>query len=234
MTRSGREDGDPLTGSSWSRPDTVAGFARSAPNPALMQCAAREMDAGWERLLDIGCGAGRNIVPLARLGWNAIGVDLSLPMIAAAVTRVRDEHLETRLRLALAAMHELPFATRSFDFIIAHGIWNLARSGAEFRRALGEAARVARPESALFVFTFSRNTLPRDAQPVPDESFVFTQFSGQPQCFLTSEELVAELGAVGFSVDPLTPLRELNLPKPGTLYGGGPVIYEGVFRRTAG
>jgi SAM-dependent methyltransferase len=155
-------------------------------------------------------------------------------MIAAAATRVRDEHLETRLRLALAGMHELPFPARSFDFIIAHGIWNLARSGREFRLALAEAARVARPGSALFVFTFSRNTLPPDARPVPDESFVFTQFSGQRQCFLTSEELVAELGAVGFSLDPSRSLRELNLPKPGTLLGGGaPVIYEGLFRNSA-
>jgi SAM-dependent methyltransferase len=235
VTRSGPEDGDPLMGSSWSRPDTVAGFARSAPNPALMQCAASEMDAGSKRLLDIGCGAGRNIVPLARLGWNAVGIDLSLAMIAAAVTRMRDEHLETHLQFALAGMHELPFPARSFDFIIAHGIWNLARSGREFRLGLAEAARVARPRSALFVFTFSRNTLPPDARPVPTESFVFTQFSGERQCFLTSEELASELGAVGFSPDPLSPLRELNLPKPGTLYSGGaPVIYEGVFRRTAG
>jgi ubiquinone/menaquinone biosynthesis C-methylase UbiE len=199
-----------------------------------MQCAARERDAGSKRLLDIGCGAGRNIVPLARLGWSAIGVDLSLPMIAAAAARARDEHLETGLRLALAGMHQLPFPARSFDFIIAHGIWNLARSGHEFRLALAEAARVARPHSALFVFTFSRSTLPPDAQPITSESFVFTQFSGQPQCFLTSRQLVAELGAAGFSLDPSSPLRELNLPKPGTLFGGGPVIYEGVFRSTAG
>ena len=234
MTRSRSEDGDPLAGSPWSRPETVAGFARSAPNAALMQCAASEMSAGSKRLLDVGCGAGRNLVPLARLGWNAIGVDLSLPMIAAAATRVRDEQLDTRLRLALAGMHALPFPAHSFDFIIAHGIWNLARSGREFRLALAEAARVARPRSALFVFTFSRNTLPPDARPVPNETFVFTQFSGGPQCFLTSEELVAELGAVGFLPDPSSPLRELNRPAPGTLYGGGaPVIYEGVFRSTA-
>ena len=197
MTRSGRDDYPPIA-SSWNRPDTVAGFARSAPNPALMQFAASEMNAGSERVLDIGCGAGRNIVPLARLGWEAIGVDLSLPMIAAAATRLQDEHLESQLRLVFASMHELPFAARSFDFIIAHGIWNLARSGSEFRMALAEAARVARPRSALFLFTFSRNTLPPDAQPVPNESFVFTQFSGQPQCFLTSAQLVTELGAVGF------------------------------------
>lgn len=229
---SSQDDRDPLAGSSWSRPDTVAGFAQSVPNEALMQFAAGERNAGAKRLLDLGCGAGRNAVPLARLGWSAIGVDLSLAMIVAVAARVRDEHLENHLRLGLVNMHELPFAPRSFDFIVAHGIWNLARSG-KFRRALAEAARVARPGSGLFVFTFSRNTLPPEAQPVPNESFVFTQFSGQPQCFLTAEQLLRELGAVGFAPDPSTPLRELNLPKPGALYSGGaPVIYEGLFRCT--
>ena len=230
---SSQDNRDPLAGSPWSRAETVAGFAQSAPNEALMQCAAGERNAGATRLLDLGCGAGRNAVPLARLGWNAIGVDLSLPMIVAADARVRDEHLERRLRLALAAMDELPFAARSFDFIVAHGIWNLARSGNEFRRAVGEAARVARPRSALFVFTFSRNTLPLNAQPASHESFVFTEFSGEPQCFLTADQLVTELGAVGFSSDPMLPLRELNRPQPGALHSrGAPVIYEGLFRCT--
>jgi SAM-dependent methyltransferase len=193
------------------------------------------MNAGSKQLLDIGCGAGRNILPLARLGWNAAGIDLSVPMITAAAARVRDGGFDTSVRLALARMHELPFADRSFDFIIAHGIWNLARSGDEFRHALAEAARVARPRCALFVFTFSRSTLPPDAQPVPNELFVFTQLSGQPQCFLTEEQLVTELEAVGFFPNPSTPLRELNLPRPGTLYtSGAPVIYEGGFRCTDG
>ena len=228
-----QDDHDPLAGSPWSRPSTVAGFAQSGPNQALLQFAAGEENNAAKRLLDIGCGAGRNAVPLARLGWNAIGIDLSLLMIAAAAARVRDEHLGSRLRLVLASMHELPFPARSFDFIVAHGIWNLACSGSEFRRALAEAARVARTRSALFVFTFSRNTLPPEAQPVPNESFVFTQFSGQPQCFLTGEQLLRELGAVGFAPDPSTPLRELNLPPPGALYSSGaPVIYEGLFRCT--
>lgn len=226
-----KNDRDPLAGSSWSRPETVAGFARSAPNDTLMRFAEGERVAGAARLLDLGCGAGRNAVPLARQGWSAVGVDLSLAMIAAAAARVRDEHLEDRLRLALANMHELPFAARTFDVIVAHGIWNLARSGAEFRQALAEAARVARPRSALFVFTFSRNTLPAEAEPLQNESFVFTQFSGQPQCFLTAEQLVTELCAVGFAPDGSLPLRELNRPQPGALFtGGAPVIYEGGFR----
>ena len=92
-------------------------------------------------------------------------------------------------------MDQLPMASESFDFIVAHGNWNLARSSSEFRAAIREAARVARPGCALFVFTFSRHTLPPEALPIANESFVFTQFSGQPQCFLTEEQLVTELAA---------------------------------------
>lgn len=226
-------DPDPLAGSPWSEPSTVAGFVQSAPNEALMQIAAQE----WRtpaRLLDIGCGAGRNAIPLARAGWSVVGMDLSLAMLTAAAARVTEDSLAARLQLVLAPMDNLPFASSTFDFVLAHGIWNLARTGREFRTAVGEAARVARPEAALFVFLFSRNTLPPTADPCSGESFVFTQFSGQPQCFLTSEQFIREMGAAGFLQDPSVPLRELNRPQGVLRTRGAPVIYEGVFRRRRG
>jgi hypothetical protein len=127
-------------------------------------------------------------------------------------------------------MGAVPLPDASVDLIVAHGIWNLAASEAEFRAAVREAARVARPGAGLFVFTFSRHTLPESARPVPGERVVFTQFAGVPQCFLTAAELLAELAAAGFSPDPAVPLREHNRPAAGVLRGGGPVIYEAAFR----
>ncbi len=187
---------------------------------------------GSGRVLDLGCGAGRNALPLARLGWEVVGIDLSRPMIGAASQRSREEQLDDRLHWALAAMDAIPMQDRSVDLVIAHGIWNLARSAAEFRRALNEAARVAKPGAGLFVFTFSRNTFPPQTDPVSGEPFVFTQFSGQPQCFLSEGQLVSELGAAGFAPEPAVALTEYNRSRPGTLPSGTPpVIYEAAFRR---
>jgi ubiquinone/menaquinone biosynthesis C-methylase UbiE len=186
------------------------------------------------RVIDIGCGAGRNALPLARLGWKVVGTDLSWPMLRAAASRTHEHRLDDRLHVVLAPMECIPAKDRSFDLVIAHGIWNLARSAAQFRRALEEAARVAKAGAGLFVFTFSRNTMPAQIAPIAGEPFVFTQFSGEPQCFLTEAQLRTELRRVGFAWDPSVPFHEYNVPKPGTLTTGkAPVIYEAAFRREA-
>lgn len=220
---------DPLAGSSWSQPQTVAGFSKSPPNDRLMRVAADELKRLERGLaVDIGCGAGRNAVPLARQGWEVIGLDLSWPMVAAAAGRAAGERVT--LDVVLAPMEALPLRSHSADLIVAHGIWNLAPSSEVFRAAVREAARVARPGALCFVFTFSRHTLLPEARPVNGERFVFTDFSGGPQCFLTEAELDEEMAAAGFVRDPHVPLIEHNLPRPGAVRSGAPVIYEGGFR----
>ena len=219
--------------SQWSTPATVAGFVQSPPNRSLLEFAAVESArSGGRRIVDIGCGAARNALPLARGGWTVIGTDTSAPMLEAAAARLGVERLQGRLFLTTAAMDALPVTGRWADLVIAHGIWNLARSSDEFRRAVRDAARVARRDAALFLFTFSRSTLPPGAEPVVGEQFVFTQFSGEPQCFLTREQIVEELGAAGFTSDPMLPLEELNRPT-GLVRASGPVIFQGAFRLTA-
>lgn len=216
----------------WSSAATVAGFVSSPPNTNLLAFAQAEKARGATRLLDIGCGAARNALPLALAGWRVLALDTSLEMLAAAASRPETKAVPVRLGLTAAAMDELPLPDASADLIVAHGIWNLARSAAEFRRALTEAARVARAGAGLFVFTFSRATLPATAHPVSGETFIFTQFAGEPQCFLTADELTEELAAAGFASESAVPLRELN--RGSRLASSGPVLLEGGFRRCVG
>ena len=99
---------DPLAGSPWSTPGTVAGFVQSPPNDALLRAAAGEWREG-ARLLDIGCGAGRNAVPLAHAGWDVYGTDLSLPMVTTAAARVAAAGPGPRVHLLLAPMDSQQF-----------------------------------------------------------------------------------------------------------------------------
>jgi SAM-dependent methyltransferase len=224
---------DPLAGSPWSAPATVAGFAQSAPNEVLLRFARQELErlGGDGTALDIGCGAGRNAVPLVEMGWTVVGIDLSWPMLEAAAKRTIRGTSAGDLALCLAPMEALPVADGSADLVIAHGTWNLARSDRQFRQAVHAASRAAKPGAGLFVFTFSRHTLPTSAHPVPGEAYVFTQFSGQEQCFLTEAQLLDELAAENFAPDSGVPLTEYNR-RSTTTFQSGPVIYEAAFRKT--
>jgi SAM-dependent methyltransferase len=215
----------------WSSPETVQGFVRSPPNDALIRYAEEIRTRGGRVVLDLGCGAGRNAIPLARAGWQVVGTDNSPAMLEAAAGRRKAEEVSGRLRLIHAGMDALPVANAFADLVIAHGIWNLAASGAQFRTAVREAARAAKPGAGLFLFTFSRHTLPAHVRPVAGETFVFTEFAGEPQCFLTGEEVIQELGAAGFEPDGAVPLHELNRPSGQLRMSSGPVIWEGTFRR---
>src|SRR5450830_1072487 len=103
---------DPLSGSAWSAPGTVAGFADSPPNPTLMRFAEAELARGAACALDVGCGAGRNTIPLAEQGWRIVGVDLLRPMIEAAARRVESGGMAGRVRVALGSMDALPIGNR--------------------------------------------------------------------------------------------------------------------------
>lgn len=213
--------------SPWNSPEMVARLSTSPPNAVLMRFAAEERLRGaGNRLLDIGCGGGCNAVPLAQAGWDVLGLDLSEPMLAAAKRRAEEGNLTQTLHVQSAPMEQLPVEDESFDFIVAHGIWNLACSAVEFRSAVREAARAARPGAALFVYTFSRNTFPVATKPVAGETFVYTKFSGRPQCFLTEAQLIEELDNAGFAQETGTSITEYE-----RIPDGKPAIYEGIFRR---
>jgi len=219
----------------WEDPRTVAGFVAGAPNATLMAFARRFLEPSRRaRCLDVGCGAARNAAPLAELGFRVAATDLSAPMLDAARGRIRAARSPCVVDLARTAMSPLPFRDGVFDLVVAHGIWNLARSGAEFRAGVREAARVARPGAGLFLFTFARRTLAVDARPDAGETFVYSSWNGEPQCFLDEREIVDELAAAGFVRDGPGPLTVYNAPRPGEVrVGGPPVIYEGAFVRTS-
>ena len=220
----------------WEDPRTVSGFASGTPNAQLLAFAQQVLRRGSAsaeppRCLDIGCGAARNAVALVRAGFQVDGTDLTEPMIAAARRRAALEVPGAPIDFALAPMTALPFPADTFDLVVAHGVWNLARSGAEFRAGVAEAARVARRGAGLFLCTFSRHTLPPDAPPDPFESFVFSSWNGEPQCFLTEDQLRTELASAGLVADRDGPFTEYNRPAPGQMSAGGPVIYEATFIR---
>jgi SAM-dependent methyltransferase len=98
------------------------------------------------RVLEVGCGAGTDLVRFARHGAKVTGIDLAPSSIALAA---RNFALEQQpVNLAVADGEALPFGERAFDLVYAHGV---VQYTTDDRALVRECRRVLRP-GGLAVF----------------------------------------------------------------------------------
>lgn len=99
-----------------------------------------------ERALDLGCGAGHELVALEHAGAHAVGVDPSAAMVGASARRLVDGGLPVRLAQADGA--RLPFADATFDVCRIERVLQHVEDPTVVVR---EAVRVLRPGGRLGV-----------------------------------------------------------------------------------
>lgn len=103
------------------------------------------------RVLDAGCGDGRNLVYLLRRGFQCFGVDRE----PSAIARVRALASELAPAVSSENFHvgeldDLPWADESMDAVICSAVLHFAFDEAHFARMVQEAWRVLAGDGLLF------------------------------------------------------------------------------------
>ncbi len=102
--------------------------------------------------LELGCGAGTYVRLLAGLGYQAIGLDYSLPSLG----RARAADPGGKGRYVAGEAYRLPFSSDRVDVVVCIGVLQtLARPEA----AVAEIARVLRPGGTLLLETLNSRSL---------------------------------------------------------------------------
>jgi len=104
-----------------------------------------------KRVLDVGCGAGTDLVRFAREGAIVTGVDISPSAIDLARANFAQQGLPADLRAADG--EHLPFADETFDFVFAHGVVQYTPNG---RALVDECRRVLRPGGEAVFQVYNR------------------------------------------------------------------------------
>lgn len=80
-----------------------------------------EFSKDWKpgKLLDVGCGSGRNLLYFAEKGFDWYGIDFSSEMIRKAKENFKRNKINPSNRLKVADMIQLPFPDETFDYIIS-------------------------------------------------------------------------------------------------------------------
>jgi ubiquinone/menaquinone biosynthesis C-methylase UbiE len=111
-----------------------------------------------EKVLEIGCGTGDAIVPLARAAGPegmACGIDISGDMLRVAASRAARAELPNPPRLVTCDATSLPLRDRSFDAIFMSFVLELFDTP-EIPVVLGECRRVLKPGGRLCVVAMSK------------------------------------------------------------------------------
>lgn len=108
------------------------------------------------RILDAGCGSGRNLAYFFREDYEAFAIDES-PQAIDAVKSLRDA-LCPRLpdnNFRAEPVESMSLASESVDFVISSAVLHFARDTEHFEAMLSEMTRVLRPKGILFCRTAS-------------------------------------------------------------------------------
>ena len=103
------------------------------------------------RVLDAGCGGGRNLVYFLRCGYDVCGVDLSPDAIAhvRALAAGLAPHLPAD-NFRAEAVEGMSFADADFDVVISSAVLHFARDEEHWQRMLSEMWRVLKPGGIFF------------------------------------------------------------------------------------
>jgi ubiquinone/menaquinone biosynthesis C-methylase UbiE len=104
------------------------------------------------RVLDAGCGGGRNVFYFLKAGYEVYGIDRSEERLEELRAWCGERFPEYPLeRFRLGGLEQLPYSDPQFDVVICNAVLHFADNKAHFETMLEELWRVLQPQGHLFV-----------------------------------------------------------------------------------
>lgn len=145
----------------YNHPDVVATY-QAARDRGLRERECRAVDRYFDpddRVLDLGCGAGRTSAVLAELGYDTVGLDISRSMVALG------SEADPDVDYVVGDAARLPFGDETFPSVLfSHNGIDELRPASTRTAALREVFRVLTPGGR---FAFSSHNLLRWLLPLP-------------------------------------------------------------------
>jgi tellurite methyltransferase len=151
------------------------------------------------RILDAGCGSGRNLVYLIRAGYEVFGVDLD-PR-AVEYTRQLAPNLPAE-NFRVEPIERMSFPDTFADVLISSAVLHFATDPPNFEEMLHGMWRVLKPGGLFFCRLASSIGIEHQIKPVTNRRF---QLPDGSERYLVDEKLLVDLtGSLGGQMlDPL-------------------------------
>lgn len=139
-----------------------------------------------DKILDAGCGDGRNMYWFLQNSFAIYGTDINEEAIAQLKSANPDLPAE---RLQVAAVEKLPLTDNYFNHIISSAVLHFANSTEHFKAMLTEMVRVLKQNGSLFIRMTSDIGIENKVKLISDGVYIIPDGSER---FLLTKTLLAE------------------------------------------
>ena len=164
-----------------------------------------------QKILDVGCGEGRNQIYFLREDYQVFGVD-SNP-IAIQMARIQAQTIQKDYdihRFQTALVEDMPFHKEAVDVVISSAVLHFANNTAHFYKMMDEMVRVLKPQGLLFLrMTTGFGGIPEASTSMGNGVYLLPDGSKR---FLLTEALLSE-------VQDRYGLHHLEAPKSVLVHG---------------
>jgi len=124
------------------------------------------------RILDAGCGSGRNAQYFVQNNFEIWGIDKQPEAIAHIQEQVQQWNPNYDIaRFQVADLKAIPFPENHFDFIISSAVLHFSENRTHFNQLMEEHLRVLRPNGIFWFRMTTKHTLEEHAQHLYDDVY---------------------------------------------------------------
>jgi ubiquinone/menaquinone biosynthesis C-methylase UbiE len=150
-------------------------WAETCPPLPLVADFAEDLKRdGAKRVLDLGCGAGRHSILLAKAGFQVVALDISETALKTVEDRLRTASIDN-VTLVEHEMWELPFIDEYFDGIVCTNVLHHGKL-AQIKQLTKGMHRVTRKGGSAFIIALSTGDFRKgNGRKLESNTYVFTE-----------------------------------------------------------
>jgi len=163
----------------------------------------KERYKSTDKILDAGCGNGRNLYWFYQNKFNIYGIDKDPRSIAYLSTL----YPNSKGNFTISELNNIPFEDHFFDHIISNAVLHFANNTNHFEVMFGELMRVLRVNGSLFIRMTSNIGIESKINEISDGVYHIPDGSRR---FLITKELIDQL-MKKHHLSFLEPLKTVNV-----------------------
>ncbi len=139
-----------------------------------------------EKILDVGCGNGRNLKWFYKAGFEIHGTDINkirLQDCCGLYPNQKNHFIE-------ADLEQMPYEANNFDHVICIAVLHFAKDLRHYLKMFSELLRILKPGGSMLIRTASNFGIENEVQELGKGIFIFPDGTSR---FLLTDEILKQL-----------------------------------------